>query len=59
MEKFRANVERDRRKFAELAALGWSWLVVWECETTDRERLAALLERYLLSERTIHEGTHT
>lgn len=30
--KFRANVDRDARNLADLAALGWDVLVVWECE---------------------------
>jgi len=30
--KLRRNVERDRRVRAELEALGWSCLVVYECE---------------------------
>ncbi|MFH6597386.1 very short patch repair endonuclease [Ectopseudomonas khazarica] len=40
--KFAANVERDARKAAELEAMGWRVLVVWECET---KNLAALKER--------------
>ena len=47
LEKFHANVERDRRKLAELSALGWSPLVVWECETTNPERLAERLTHFL------------
>ena len=47
LEKFRANVERDRRKIVELSGQGWSSLVVWECEIRDQERLATRLERYL------------
>lgn len=33
-EKFDRNLERDARKSAQLAAMGWSVLVVWECEIT-------------------------
>lgn len=47
LEKFRANVERDRRKLAELSALGWSPLVIWECETTNPEHLVDRLTRFL------------
>jgi DNA mismatch endonuclease, patch repair protein len=32
LEKFRQTVERDKRKAAELEALGWVVIVVWECE---------------------------
>jgi DNA mismatch endonuclease, patch repair protein len=31
-EKFTRNVERDRRKEADLIKLGWVVLVFWECE---------------------------
>lgn len=32
LEKFRANVERDRRKEKELTKAGFDVLTVWECE---------------------------
>ncbi len=47
MEKFDANVARDRRKEDELKELGWRVITVWECETKDvnglRERLRGIL----------------
>lgn len=46
--KLLANRERDRRNVAELAALGWTVMTVWQCETGDtgalRTRLLAFLE---------------
>lgn len=33
--KFEANRVRDERNVAELEAMGWQVLVVWECETKD------------------------
>lgn len=45
--KFGRNVERDARKKRELQALGWRVLVVWQCETTDAEALAARLQDFL------------
>lgn len=30
--KFRRNVERDRRALAELENMGWTPIVIWECE---------------------------
>ncbi|MEX0732561.1 MAG: very short patch repair endonuclease [Aquisalimonadaceae bacterium] len=42
-QKFERNLERDRVVSQELALLGWRQLVVWECETKDRERLAGIL----------------
>lgn len=46
-EKFDRNVERDRRVEDQLAAMGWSSLVVWECETNAPERLASRLRSFL------------
>lgn len=31
-EKIEGNVERDRKKTAELLAAGWHVLVIWECK---------------------------
>jgi DNA mismatch endonuclease, patch repair protein len=41
--KLRANDERDQRKDAELAALGWRVLHVWECEV--KSELEAAVRR--------------
>ncbi|MGB5133824.1 MAG: DNA mismatch endonuclease Vsr [Prochlorococcaceae cyanobacterium] len=38
-EKFRRNVERDHRQRTEIEALGWSVIVVWECELRDPRSL--------------------
>jgi DNA mismatch endonuclease, patch repair protein len=45
--KFAANVARDRRNQRRLKALGWKYLVVWECQLSDRERLENKLLRFL------------
>ncbi len=45
--KFRENVERDRRNMADLAKGGWSVLTVWQCEINNpdiEERLTNFLE---------------
>lgn len=46
-DKFERNMERDARKEAQLKSLGWSILVVWECETVDRDKLADRLVAFL------------
>lgn len=43
-EKFAANVERDARAGEKLRAMGWTPVVIWECETTDPVRLAEIVE---------------
>ena len=50
-EKFEQNVQRDRRNVTMLEALGWKVLVIWECETFDRFRLAESLSSFLASPR--------
>ena len=48
LPKLRRNQERDIAALAELQAMGWQILVVWECETEEvaglRQRLADFLE---------------
>jgi DNA mismatch endonuclease (patch repair protein) len=43
--KFSSNVQRDKRVAAELAALGWNVLTLWECEMRDPENLDELFWR--------------
>lgn len=50
-KKFEQNVQRDRRNVTMLESLGWKVLVVWECETFDRVRLAESLSSFLASPR--------
>lgn len=42
-EKFAQNVARDTRNAKALRNLGWRILVIWECETRNRERIEQLL----------------
>jgi DNA mismatch endonuclease (patch repair protein) len=37
--KLSGNQERDRKKRQQLEALGWSVLIVWQCELKDSESL--------------------
>ena len=45
--KLDANRRRDRRKRAALKALGWTSIVVWECQLDRSERVASRLGRFL------------
>ena len=45
--KIARNVARDARTLAELKALGWRALVVWECEIKDAAKVEAKLLRFL------------
>lgn len=47
MDKFAANVARDRRKEAALATAGWRVATIWECETVSAEMLNASLARIM------------
>ncbi|MCA2971025.1 MAG: DNA mismatch endonuclease Vsr [Acidobacteriaceae bacterium] len=44
--KLEANRQRDRANRRRLRVLGWSILVIWECETGDRERLQKRLGKF-------------
>jgi DNA mismatch endonuclease Vsr len=45
--KLARNVARDERNLAALHELGWSVLVLWECEVRDEAALAARLRTFL------------
>jgi DNA mismatch endonuclease (patch repair protein) len=45
--KRRRTLDRDARQRAELAALGWQVLTVWECELADRSGLEDVLTAFL------------
>lgn len=45
--KLETNRKRDERNLASLAALGWSTMVIWECETKNREDLMARIKEFL------------
>ena len=43
-QKFKRTVARDQHAHATLRKLGWTVLVVWECQTRDSTNLANFLE---------------
>jgi DNA mismatch endonuclease, patch repair protein len=45
--KFKANQLRDRRNQRNLRGMGWKYLVVWQCQLSDKERLMNKLNRFL------------
>ncbi len=49
--KFTDNARRDRQKVKRLQALGYSVLVVWECELEDDHTLEERLRRFVLGGR--------
>lgn len=46
-KKIAANRTRDARVLAEIEAMGWGALVLWECELNDRERLEHTIRGFL------------
>lgn len=46
-KKIAANRERDKLQQDELTALGWRYLVIWECETPDAVALTRRLREFL------------
>jgi DNA mismatch endonuclease, patch repair protein len=47
LAKFEGNVARDRRNAVVLRRLGWRVITVWECETSDHQKLARMLKKRL------------
>lgn len=47
LPKLARNVERDRAALSALSALGWTSLVVWECEVSSEESLIGRLQKFL------------
>jgi len=47
MDKFDANVKRDRKVRKELRSLGWKVNVVWACEVKQPDKLTRRLQRLL------------
>lgn len=45
--KLDKNMVRDRTKTEQLKSLGWSVLVIWQCETVDTEALAVRLQDFV------------
>ena len=46
-DKFEGNVVRDRRNEEVLHELGWRVMVIWECETKDRDAVAERIVGFL------------
>lgn len=47
-EKIDKNKVRDFERLERLSQCGWNSLVIWECETKNRENLSAILTMELL-----------
>lgn len=47
--KISGNRERDEKTRAKYAAMQWSVLTIWECETRDRRELAQRLANFVMN----------
>ena len=47
LPKLEGNRERDRRYQQELVRLGWNYLIIWECELADVDKLKYKISRFL------------
>ncbi len=46
-EKLDGNARRDRENQEALRRMGWRILVIWECETSDLDRLTSRIKAFL------------
>jgi DNA mismatch endonuclease (patch repair protein) len=58
LPKFKANVERDAKKEAQLRELGWRVLVIWGCEICKPAELYERLRREFLGADSAHTPRH-
>ncbi len=50
--KIKANIERDGRHIGVLGELGWSILIIWECEIKNQDILKQRIIEFLNDDRT-------
>jgi DNA mismatch endonuclease (patch repair protein) len=43
-KKFETNVERDAANYAQLRALGWRVIVIWQCQIPNSEKATKILK---------------
>lgn len=55
-KKIDANMARDKKTQAELKNSGWDFLVIWQCEMKDLEKLQVNLKRFLEGEENADHG---
>lgn len=56
--KFETNVKRDSRNQSELKEMGWSYLIVWECQIRHSEQLKNELVAFLGQPRGQNRARH-
>jgi len=49
--KLESNKERDKINQKKLSAIGWKFLVIWECELQNREKLKNRISEFLNKEK--------
>lgn len=47
VNKLQKNRERDLRNLRKLNRIGWRYIVVWECQIKNLDKLARRIERFL------------
>jgi len=45
--KLQRNVERDQDHAANLGSMGWSVLILWDCETRELEKITERIKEFL------------
>lgn len=58
IKKFSDNRRRDKKKIEDLKALGYSVLILWECELENEERLKERLRRFLMGHKSDSCNNH-
>ena len=46
-KKIESNIKRDNEIFCLLKSMGWKVLIVWQCQTKNREQLNRMLKTFM------------
>ena len=57
-EKLSRNKARDKQNKRRLTSLGWTYLVIWECQTRSIDKLTDKLIRFLTEQEQYAEETN-
>lgn len=50
IEKLEGNKKRDRKNQAKLRNMGWNYLIIWECELINKEKIKNKIRSFLEKE---------
>lgn len=47
LEKINKNMQRDSRNQKGITAMGWQYIIIWECQLKEKEKVALAIQIFL------------